>query len=151
MGKQRTSVGVFVNGPALDTRGRLLWGLRFQTLADIAKAAVIHGTLEGVALPPEAKRALVNSSLRKKAMDLNLHVVAMLGVPVSASWLISLSAARGERRGKVSMRMGMVGVTLERLGEADLGVRKRRGRLTRRQYSRQKAAATCPQATGPGH
>lgn len=61
--KQLTSVSFLVDCSALDTLGRLLGRLRFQTLADIAEAAVIHGALKGVALPPEAKRVSAQSIL----------------------------------------------------------------------------------------
>jgi hypothetical protein len=91
MEKQLTSVNILVDGSALNTLGCLFGRLRFQTLADIAKATVIHGALKGVALPPEAKSVSVNSRL-KKEMGLNKHVIAVLGVPVSVSSLASLSA-----------------------------------------------------------
>ena len=61
MEKQLTPIDILIDGSALDTLGRLLGGLCLQTFANIAKAAVIHGTLQRIALPPKAKRVSVNS------------------------------------------------------------------------------------------
>jgi hypothetical protein len=49
-----TPINILVHGSALDALGRLFRGLHLQTLADIAEAAVVHGALEGVTLPPKA-------------------------------------------------------------------------------------------------
>jgi hypothetical protein len=43
--EQLTSIDIFVNGSCLDALGRLFGGLDLQTLANIAKAEVIHGAL----------------------------------------------------------------------------------------------------------
>ncbi len=61
---QLTSIEILIGGSAFNALRRLFRGLRFQTLTDIAKATVIHGALERVALPPEAKRMSANSRLK---------------------------------------------------------------------------------------
>lgn len=114
MKKQLTSIDIFINSSTLNTLGCLLRGLRFQTLADIAKAAVIHSALERVAFPPEATHVSVSSN-RNGGTILDLHVVAVLGVPVSVSRLTLLSSLRALQFQDVN---GDVGSKLERMDEA---------------------------------